>query len=218
MLSDTAEQAQEILNRVETAALHVGLHMNAKKTKFMAFNQQTVTKIQTQEPSLLEEVQDFKYLGAWVKSTEQDVKTRKAMTWKACNNRSKIWKSNLCYLSKNIKIKLFQATVESVLLYGSEIWTVTKKIGKALDGCYTRMFRAALDISWKLHITNRELYGDLPKITAKITNRRLQFVEHCKKKGTLYQTSLPGNQHRGKEQHEDLQKRMLTNYKQTQAT
>ena len=53
--------------------------MNAKKTKFMAFNQQTVTKIQTQEPSLLEEVQDMKYLGAWVKSTEQDVKTRKAM-------------------------------------------------------------------------------------------------------------------------------------------
>ena len=38
LLSDTAEQAQEILNRVETAALHVGLHMNAKKTKFMAFN------------------------------------------------------------------------------------------------------------------------------------------------------------------------------------
>ena len=37
-------------------------------------------------------------------------------------------------------------------------------------------------------------------------------------KGVLYQTSLPGNQHKGKEQQEDLQKRMLTNYKQTQAT
>ena len=172
-------QAQEILNRVETAALHVGLHTNAKKTKFMSFNQQTVTKIQTQEPSLLEEVQDFKYLGAWVKSTEQDVKSRKAMTWKACNNLSKIWKSNL---SKNIKIKLFQATVESVLLYGSETWTVTKKICKALDGCYTRMLRAALDISWKSHIRNREFYGDLPKITAKISNRRLQFAGHCKRR------------------------------------
>ena len=179
LLSDTAVQAQEILNRVETAALHVGLHMNAKKTKFMAFNHQTVTKIQTQEPSLLKEVQDLKYLGAWVKSTEQDVKTRKAMAWKACNNLSKIRKSNLC---KNIKIKLFQATVESVLLYGSETWTVTKKIGKALDGCYTRMLRAALDISWKSHITNRELYGDLPKITAKITNKRLRFAGHCKRR------------------------------------
>ena len=83
-----------------------------------------------------ETIQDFKYLGAWVKSTEQDVKTRKAMARKACNNLSKIWKSNL---SKNIKIKLFQATVESVLLYGSETTgTVTKKIGKAVDGCYVQ--------------------------------------------------------------------------------
>ena len=63
LLSDTAEQAQEFLNRVETAALHVGLHMSSKKTKLMTFNQQTVTKIQTQEPSLLEEVQDFGCMG-----------------------------------------------------------------------------------------------------------------------------------------------------------
>ena len=33
LLSDTAVEAQEILNRIETAALHVGLHMNAKETK-----------------------------------------------------------------------------------------------------------------------------------------------------------------------------------------
>ena len=63
-----------------------------------------------------------------------------------------------------------------------ETWTVTKKIGKALDGWYTRVLRAALDISWKSHITNRELYGDLPKITAKITNRRLRFAGHCKRR------------------------------------
>ena len=37
-------------------------------------------------------------------------------------------------------------------------------------------------------------------------------------RGALHQTSLPGNQHRGKEQQEDLQKRVLTNCKQTQAT
>ena len=89
-----------------------------------------------------------------------------------------IWKSNL---TKNIKVKLFQATVESVLLYWSETWTVTNKIGKSLDGCYTRMLRKALDVSWKDHITNKELYGDLPKITTQINKRRLQFAGHCKR-------------------------------------
>ena len=54
----------------------------------------------------------------------------------------------------------------------------------------------------------------LPKLP--IEGFDFRFVKE--EKGVLYQTSLPGTQHRGKEQQEDLQKRMLTNYKQTQAT
>ena len=103
--------------------------MNAKKTKFMTFNQQREIRIQTKEGNLLEEVKGLKYLGSWVSSTEQGVKTRKAMAWRACNKLNKIWKSRIL---RHINIKLFQATVESVLLYGCELWTITKKIGKAL--------------------------------------------------------------------------------------
>ena len=54
-------------------------------------------------------------------------------------------------------------------------------IGKSLDGCYTGMVRKALDVSWKDNITNKELYGDLPKITTRISKRRLQFAGHCKR-------------------------------------
>ena len=67
----------------------------------------------------------------------------------------KIWKSKL---RKDLKIRLFQATVESILLYGSETWTITKALEKKIDGCYTRMLRMALDIDWKLHITNKTMY------------------------------------------------------------
>ena len=117
LLSNTASQAQELLDKVEHAALRVGLHMNVKKTQFMAFNQPHDVQIKTQDGSNLKEVNDFKYLGAWMQSTETDIRTRKALAWKACNNLNNIWWSNL---TKNIKVKLFQATVESVLLYGSE--------------------------------------------------------------------------------------------------
>ena len=34
-----------------------------------------------------------------------------------------------------------------------------------LDGTYTRMLRAALGVSCKEHKTNKELYGNVPKIT-----------------------------------------------------
>ena len=178
LLSDTAAQAQELLRNVENAALRVGLHMNAKKTQFMVYNQPTRVKIHTVDGSCLEEVKDFKYLGSWVQSTEQDIKVRKAMAWKACNKLTKIWKSTL---SRNLKIKLFHATVESVLLYGCETWTITARIRKALDGCYTRMLRSALNVDWKTHMTNEELYGGIPQITSKIKARRLTFAGHCKR-------------------------------------
>ena len=50
---------------------------------------------------------------------------------------------------------------------------------KSLDGVYTRMLRMALNVSWKQHITNEELYGDLPKVTSKIAMQRLKLAGHC---------------------------------------
>ena len=109
-------------------------------------------------------------------STEKDIKTRKAAAWRACNSLHKIWNSSL---SRTLKLRVFSATVESVLTYGCEAWTVTSKIAKMLDGCYTRMLRKVLNISWKQHMTNKELYGNLPKLSSKIRKRRKRFAGHC---------------------------------------
>ena len=59
----------------------------------------------------------FRYLRSWTQSSLKDINTRQAQAWRACNKLTKIWKSNL---PRPSKIKLFQATVESILLYGSE--------------------------------------------------------------------------------------------------
>ena len=56
----------------------------------------------------------------------------------------KLWNSKL---RKSIKIRVFTALVESVLLYGSETWTMTKRLEKMVDGCYMRMLRMALNIN-----------------------------------------------------------------------
>jgi len=41
------------------------------------------------------------------------------------------------------------------------------------------MLRKALNISWREHVTNELLYGDLPKISTKVRTRRLKLVGHC---------------------------------------
>ena len=38
-------------------------------------------------------VEDFKYLGAWIKDSAQDIKIRKAQAWIACQKLTVIWKS-----------------------------------------------------------------------------------------------------------------------------
>jgi hypothetical protein len=178
IISDTSTQARELLERVESAALRVGLHINAKKTKCMVYNHQDKIDVRTKDGTSLEVVEDFKYLGAWMQSSEKDIKTRKAQAWQACNKLNKIWKSNL---SRVLKIKLFLATVESVLLYGCETWTMTTSTQRSLDGCYTRLLRSALDVSWKDYIPNTALYGNLPQVTTKIRERRLKFAGHCRR-------------------------------------
>ena len=72
--------------------------------------------------------------------------------------------------------------MESVLLYGSDTWTLTVKLIKQLDGCYTRMLRTALNIHWNQFVTNEQLYGSLPKISEKIRRRRLKLAGHCRRR------------------------------------
>ena len=79
----------------------------------------------------------------------------------------------------NLKIRTFKATIEPILLYGSECLTIDASLRKKIDGCYTRLLRLATDTSWKEKITNVQLYRGLPKITDVIKDRRLRLAGHC---------------------------------------
>ena len=59
-------------------------------------------------------------------------------------------------LSGDIRIRFLIASVECCLLFLSKSSTLTTAVEKQLDGCYTRLLRAALNVSWKDHISNKE--------------------------------------------------------------
>ena len=89
--------------------------------------------------SVINEVEDFKYLGRYIRSTKRDVNIRIAKAWGALNSMNTIWKSKL---STNLKRNLFRAAVESVLVYGSVTWNLTTSLENKIDGTHTRMLRA----------------------------------------------------------------------------
>ena len=176
LLSDTLQQAQNLLSRVESAAATVGLQMNASKTKFMTYNIKGNAVLYTIDGKHLDQVNDFQYLGSWVDESEKDFKIRKALAWKACNKMRTLWKSNL---SASLKISFFRAAVESILLYGAEGWTLSNRLEARLDGCYTRLLMMVLNLNWKDHPTREEIYAGLPKISEIVRGRRLNFAAHC---------------------------------------
>lgn len=88
----------------------VGLRLNAKQTKVITYSiQKERPPVTTAEGEALGEVNDFKCLGSWVNSTEQDLTVRKALAWRSLNSMASVWKS---------------ISVESVLLHGSDCWTL----------------------------------------------------------------------------------------------
>ena len=111
----------------------------------------------------IKKVSDFKYLVSYIQSSENDMNIRLDKSWAALNKMNAIWKSRL---PDRIKRNFFRATVESVLVYGSVSWTLTKSLKKRLSGNYTRMLRAILNRSWKDHPTNKK-YMQIYRIYAR---------------------------------------------------
>ena len=174
LFSDTSNDAQTFLSRLEIYAAPLGLFVNDIKTEVMPIN--ATAALQTVAGKTLKVVEDFKYLGAWADTTARDVEIRKALAWVAIVKLDNIWKSPM---KRHMKIQFFRATVEMVLLYGAEAWTLTETLEKRLDGCYTRLLRYALNIKWPKKIRNKELYAGLQPISKVIKSRRLVFAGHC---------------------------------------
>lgn len=182
IISSSLQNAQDLLTSLEKAANCVGLYLNVSKTEYM--NNSVVAdpnfQMKTLNDYILKLVNDYKYLGSYISSSEKDFKTRKGMAWSACNDLHKIWVSNL---NTKIKTNIFKTIIEPILLYGSETWTLSVKQQKRLDGTYTRLLMRVKNLSWKQHPTLKQIYNNhpttLPRVSEVIKHRRVQFAGHC---------------------------------------
>ena len=130
------ENAQSVLDHFVKTAATVRLRLNITKTEYLQ-----VGDWEGRSGSILvdgiplKRVEDYKYLGSWIFSSEKDMRVRIALAWKANIRLVKIWKCD--YLGRNLKIRLFRSVVQAVLLYGAETWSLTKSMERAIDGSYT---------------------------------------------------------------------------------
>ena len=100
---------------------------------------------------------------------------RIGQAWSALNSLDRVWKASI---KKETKLKVFKASVKTILLYGSDSWSLNVALLKKLDGSYTKMLRTIYNISRREHITNKLLYGHLPRISTVVKRRRLALAGH----------------------------------------
>ena len=82
-------------------------------------------------------VSDFGYLGSVVASGSGDLRRRKSLAWCAFWKLEQLWESP--HVSIATKVKLFNTTCVTMLLYGCESWVISKdmenKIGAFAASC-----------------------------------------------------------------------------------
>ena len=105
----------------------------------------------------IKRVDDFKYLGSKLASTEADVDNRLSLAWVAYWKLERIWKTK--HIPISLKANIFVASVVSVLLYGCEAWTVSKDLEKRLNSFATTCYRMWLGISPLDRVKNEEVYA-----------------------------------------------------------
>lgn len=121
--------------------------------------------------------QKCKYLGTLL-DTNCDISRRKRLAIIAYNKLNHIFSSKKVSLKQ--KQRIFNAYVESIFLYNSEIWTLTKKLEEDIDIFQRSMLRKLLNIRWPRKISNKDLYEKLQETewSKKIKKRRLLWIGH----------------------------------------
>ena len=144
------------------------------------------------DETVLELVDDFQYLGTWVNYTIKDFKHRCAKEWTAFWKLKKIWHSSA---DIKLKIKFFNASVLSVLLYATEIYVINAALQSKINAFQTQCLRIVLNISRYDHVRNEYIYKQTNK--HKITNAEshknstiLSWTLHQEKRGRSHPAVL----------------------------
>jgi len=86
-------------------------------------------------------------------------------------------------LPDQLRGRLFQAVIETVLLYNAETWTLTGTLEKQLDALHAGLLRASFGVHWTPtapHVSNSSLYqrARLLRPSEVLRRRRLQLAGH----------------------------------------
>jgi exonuclease III len=182
LLASTESGAQRMLDSLVRTAAMVGLQINTTKTEVMTVPGNLDVRIVCTNSSgtvtPLPRCTRFVYLGGSVPNPHDDFLRRRALAWSALNKLHPVLNSEA--LPDKLRTRLFQAVVETVLLYNGNTWTVTDTFERELDATHSNLLRAAYKIHWPTRISNQDLYqrAGLAPPSQLLRTQRLRLAGH----------------------------------------
>jgi len=133
---------------------------------------------------IVESTDRFTYLGSDIHSSERstpEILRRTGLASNIFGRLANVWKRT--GLSLQTKIRLYNALVISVLLYGSETWTLLKADERRLEAFHVNCQRRILGIRWFHFVTNASVTSQTGEegLAIRICRRRLSIFGHVRR-------------------------------------
>jgi hypothetical protein len=198
LLASNEQDLQKMIDIVSKESIKMGLSLNIKKTECMCVSKNKIIptcKVYiNREP--IKQVNRFNYLGSIITPDgrcDEDIKMRIALSKQAFQKMSPVLKNRT--ISIDTKTRVLKCYVWSILLYGSECWTISKEMEKRLEATEMWFLRRMLNVPWTARETNESI---LKRTKSKrllintIRYRQLKFLGHIIRKGCIEHLVLSG--------------------------
>ena len=192
--AEDEEKAGVLVNRLDTTNTRYKMEIGPDKTKVMTNNPngfQREIKIKGQR---LEEVENFKYLGAIISNEgpKLEILSRIAQTTAVLSRLKIIWRDKNISLAS--KVKLMRTLILTTFLYACESWTLTAEIERRIQAlemrCYMRLPN---------HVTNEEVRSRIQNaigvhadLLTMVKKRKLRWYGHISRSSGMAKTILQG--------------------------
>jgi len=128
--------------------------MSWTKTKVQNLGSGLPSSSLTVDGETIEGVDEFVYLGSKQTSDgycRSEIMRRIGLASAVMSSLRSVWNNR--QLCVDTKVHVYRSLVQSVLLYGSETWTLLASDIKKLEAFHLRCQRQLLCVSWRDHIT-----------------------------------------------------------------
>ena len=177
--AESEEELKSLLMKAKEESEKAGLKLNIQKIKIMESGPITLQQI---DGETMETVTDFLFLGSKITADgdcSHEIKRRLLLGRKAMTNLDSILKSRDITLPT--KVRLVEAMVFPVVMYGCESWTVKKAEHQRIDVFELWWWRRLLSVLWIARRSNQSILNEISpgcSLEGQMLKLKLQYFGH----------------------------------------